>query len=106
MDNGLSVSLDNPEARGSEPEQAWPRQYIEAFEDCGKMFLGGKTFMDDFREDQYGEERRTNPYYPWASKQEWDFALWLLHSGLSMAAINYLLSLKIVSDCTSVCLTF
>ena len=25
MDNGLSVSLDNPEAKELGPEQAWPR---------------------------------------------------------------------------------
>lgn len=62
--------------------------------------------MDNFRKDQYVEERRANLYYPWASRQAWDVTLWLLCSGLSMAAVSSLLLLEIVSDCTFVCLTF
>jgi hypothetical protein len=68
------------------------------FEGCGEIFPGGKSFMDDFWADQYADQRRENIYYPWASKQEWAFASWLLCSRLSMAAVDDLLSLKIVSD--------
>ncbi|KIK22282.1 hypothetical protein PISMIDRAFT_102704, partial [Pisolithus microcarpus 441] len=38
-----------------------------------------------------------NIYFPWASRQEWVFASWLLQSCLSMAAMNSLLSLEIIS---------
>ncbi|KAF8547254.1 hypothetical protein OG21DRAFT_1380838, partial [Imleria badia] len=38
----------------------------------------GKTYMDTFNEDQYAEKRQENAYYPWASKEEWAFASWLL----------------------------
>ena len=85
------------------PEQLCLRRFMETFKGCGKTFPGGKTFMDKFRKDQYAEERRENIYYPWASKQEWAFASWLLHSRLSIVAINSLLSLDIVSNSVSLC---
>ncbi|KAI6042111.1 hypothetical protein EDC04DRAFT_2564605 [Pisolithus marmoratus] len=37
-------------------------------------------------------------YFPWASRQEWAFALWLLQSRLSMAAVDNLLSLEIMKN--------
>ena len=43
------------------------------------------------------DQCRENIFYPWASKQEWAFTSWLLRSHLSMAAIDSLLSLDIVS---------
>ncbi|KAN0086064.1 hypothetical protein V8E55_007198 [Tylopilus felleus] len=67
------------------------------FEGCGAMFPGGKTFMGMFRADQYAEQRQENLYFPWASKQEWVFASWLLRSHLSMAVINSFLSLDIMT---------
>ena len=57
--------------------------------------------MDQFRNDQYGEQWQEKIYFPWASRQEWGFAFWLLHSCLSMAVIDDLLSLKLVSSNTS-----
>ena len=54
--------------------------------------------MDEFWDDQYVAQRQENVFYPWASKQEWAFASWLLRSHLSMAAINSLLLLDIVSS--------
>ena len=79
-------------------EQLGPGRFVETFEGCGETFPGGKTFMGDFWADQYTEQRCENVYYPWASKQEWAFASWLLRSRLSMAAIDSLLSLDIVSN--------
>lgn len=81
---------------GPPPEQLRPGRFVEMFEGCAESFPGGKTFMDVFREDQYAEQRRENRYFPFASKQEWDFASWTLRSRLSMAAIDSLLSLDIV----------
>ncbi|KIK80760.1 hypothetical protein PAXRUDRAFT_157832 [Paxillus rubicundulus Ve08.2h10] len=71
------------------------RKFVELYEGCSKVFPGGKTFMDSFREDGYTDERWENLYFPWASQEEWAFASWLLHSWLSMAAIDTLLLLKI-----------
>jgi hypothetical protein len=53
--------------------------------------------MDRFDLDQYAEERKSNLFYPFASKQDWDVGYWLLSSGLSMAAIDEFLSLELVS---------
>ncbi|KAI6002437.1 hypothetical protein F5J12DRAFT_686084, partial [Pisolithus orientalis] len=38
-----------------------------------------------------------NLYYPFNSHNEWELASWLLHSGLSMRAIDSFLSLSIIS---------
>lgn len=72
--------------------------FTEIYEGCSEAFPGGKTFMDSFREDQYAEERKVNPYFPFASQEEWQFASWLLRSRLSLTAIDSLLSLDIVSQ--------
>ena len=53
--------------------------------------------MDVFWQDKYAQEQQENLYYPFASDEEWEFSSWCLHSGLSMAAIDSLLSLSIVS---------
>ena len=71
--------------------------FTEMYEGCSEAFLGGKTFMDSFREDQYAEERKANPHFPFASQEEQQFASWLLRSRLSLTAIDSLLSLDIVS---------
>ena len=58
---------------------------------------GGETFMDKFDQDRFAEERKQNIYYPFADRDDWEMGYWLLNSGLSMAAINKFLSLKLVS---------
>ena len=93
-----SGPLTSNPPHGSEPEQIGPTRFIETYEGCVETFPGGQTFMDQFRNDQYAEQRQENTYFPWASRQEWGFVSWLLHSHLSMVAINILLSLEIVSS--------
>ena len=94
--NDPSTPFDDPHE--SQREQLpGPGGFVEAYEGCTEAFPGGETFMGQFRCDQYAEQRRENNYFPWASRQEWGFASWLLRSRLSMAAIDSLLSLEIVS---------
>ena len=64
---------------------------------CSKSYTGGATFMDLFWQDKYAEEQRVNLYFPFASAEEWQFSSWCMWLGLSMAAIDSLLSLSIVS---------
>lgn len=97
---------NDPGIAGVGPEQLRPERFVETFKGCGVIFPSGRTFMDQFKEDQFAEQRRENIYYPWASKQEWAFALWLLRSQLSMVAIDNLLSLNIVSSRVSLCPIF
>jgi hypothetical protein len=54
--------------------------------------------MDLFDADQFADQRKTNLYYPFASHEDWEFASFLLRSSLSMAEIDELLSLDLVSD--------
>ena len=71
-------------------------KFTEWYAGCSEAFPGGNTFMDFFETDQYAEERKTNLYFPFASREEWQFASWLLRSRLSLAAIDSLLSLDLV----------
>ncbi|KAI5993707.1 hypothetical protein F5J12DRAFT_698290, partial [Pisolithus orientalis] len=66
------------------------------FEGTAKMFGLGPTFMDKFNGDQFSNLWPSNLYYPFNSHNEWELALWLLHSGLSMRAIDSFLSLSII----------
>ncbi|KIM68965.1 hypothetical protein SCLCIDRAFT_19650 [Scleroderma citrinum Foug A] len=64
-----------------------------------RQLPGTARFVETYQgNDQYAEQQRQNIYFPWASRQEWAFALWLLRSRLSMAVIDSLLSLEIVSS--------
>lgn len=70
--------------------------YIEVHPAAGKILGHGSTFMDDFEADPYANERRDLPYYPFASRDEWELASFLLRSPLSMKSIDMFLSLSMV----------
>lgn len=69
---------------------------VEMFPRASQTFPHGQTFMDQFFSDKYGELRKDNLFYPFASQQDWQVASWLLRSRLSMAAIDGFLSLDLV----------
>ena len=54
--------------------------------------------MDVFDADPCAEKRKDNLYYPFASRQEWEIASFLLCSSLSMSAVDEFLSLNLVSS--------
>lgn len=81
-------------------------KFVEMYEGCSEAFPGGRTFMDEFWRDKHAAERRENLYFPFASREEWQFASWLLRSRLSLSAINSLLSLDIVRGMVSRSLFF
>ena len=68
----------------------------DEFQGACLTFGKGKTFLEDFTMDPYAAERKVNLYYPFALKEEWELASFLLLSGLSMASITKFLSLKLV----------
>lgn len=70
--------------------------YINKYPGSAEVFGPGKNFMDHFDADQYSSERKEHLYYPFASRDEWEFASYLLQSNLSMAAIDKLLKLELV----------
>lgn len=71
--------------------------YVEEYKGAAKTFGPGVTFMSEFDSDEHAAKRAENPYYPFASKDEWELAAYLLRSDLSMASIDAFLSLKRVS---------
>jgi hypothetical protein len=69
---------------------------------AGKIYGQGKTFMDTYHNNQYNSICQDNPYYPFASAQDWEVADFLLCSPLSMAQIDKFIKLKLV--CVPACL--
>lgn len=80
-------------------EDSTPPQFYTDFYPGAAQILSGKgqTFLDNFDEDQYADERKNNLFYPFLSQEEWELASFLLQSSLSMAAIDQFLSLQAVS---------
>ncbi|KAI6040096.1 hypothetical protein EDC04DRAFT_2602739 [Pisolithus marmoratus] len=62
------------------------------------VYPGGTTFMDQFFDIQYVTLWQQNLYYPFTSGADWQLASWLLHSHLSMSAINEFLSLQLIKE--------
>ena len=88
------MDIDSDHGDGT---QALQQRFTETYEGCGWTFPGGMTFMDLFWQDEHAEKRQENLYFPFASCDEWQFTSWCLHSRLSMATINSLLSLNVIS---------
>ena len=70
--------------------------YKEVFTDAGARYGRGSTFMEQFDNDRFSEERANNLYYPFANRADWEIGEWLLRSNLSMSAIDEFMSLEIV----------
>jgi hypothetical protein len=70
--------------------------FIEEYEGVAKEYGAGTTLMKEFDSDQYTKERVANLYYPFASRDEWELASFLLRSGLSKTSITSFLSLTLV----------
>ena len=75
-----------------------PTRHFEQHPSAAKAFGAGSTFMNKFDNDQHSNYRKENLFYPFASREEWQLASFLLRSGMSMALINEFLSLDLVWD--------
>jgi hypothetical protein len=75
--------------------------FTEFYPGASTIFGSGPTFMDNFDSDQFSNERQVHPHYPFASKDEWQVASFLLRSGLSMAALDQFFKLELVGDLLS-----
>jgi hypothetical protein len=69
----------------------------DEFADAAHVWGAGETFMGKFDLDDFADQRKENLYYPFASKEDWEMAAFLLRSGMSMALIDEFLKLQIVS---------
>ena len=82
-------------------------QYIrEDFPGGGGFAVQGTTFMEQFDKDLHSRERSKNPYYPFASRQEWQLGYFLLSSRMSLALINEFLRLDLVRSLPDIRQTF
>lgn len=70
------------------------KEHPRAAYDYGK----GDTVLDAIDNDQFAEQRRTNIYHPFKSKEDFEFGSWLIRSGVSMAEIDKFLKLSHVSS--------
>ncbi|KAJ3888382.1 hypothetical protein GG344DRAFT_53732 [Lentinula edodes] len=72
--------------------------YQIPFPNASQIVGQGATFMDDFNDDRFADERGSNLYYPFASRPEWETASFLLNSSLSMQEIDIYLKLDLVGN--------
>lgn len=75
--------------------------FIEKYPGAAQTFGRAKTFMDTFDADCHADKRKDHPYYPFASRNEWELASFLLRSNLSMTSIDNFLKLELVSGSVS-----
>ncbi|ETW78381.1 hypothetical protein HETIRDRAFT_325629 [Heterobasidion irregulare TC 32-1] len=68
----------------------------DLFPGAGKTYGQAPTFMDTFDADIHAEKRVDNIFYPFANKDDWEMASFLLRSGLSVAKTDEFLSLNYV----------
>ncbi|KAJ3911867.1 hypothetical protein F5877DRAFT_54813 [Lentinula edodes] len=68
------------------------------FPGAGKVVSCGATYLDDFNDDRFSEERKENLYYPFSSRPEWEMASFLLNSSLSMQEIDHYLQLELTKQ--------
>jgi hypothetical protein len=72
-------------------------RFVQEYDGAAKTFGPGTTFTQQFECDEFAEERAQNLYYPFTSRAEWELAVFLLRSDLSLAALDMFLSLNLVS---------
>ncbi|KAG2122736.1 hypothetical protein DEU56DRAFT_745840 [Suillus clintonianus] len=71
---------------------------VDYFPDPPLAYQDGYTFLDLFDADENSVYRKTNLYFPFSSRRDWQVAAWLLRSGLSMGKIDSFLSLDMIKD--------
>ena len=87
---------DTPPFEDTSPFEDNPTPVVDDHPNVLSLYQGGTVFLDQFFSDEYATLRQENLYYPSVLGVDWELALWLLHSHLSMAAIDEFLSLQLV----------
>ncbi|KAG1846143.1 hypothetical protein C8R48DRAFT_779637 [Suillus tomentosus] len=85
-----SIPRDKTQGESSEVTDHFPNPPL-AFEE-------GYTFLSLFDSDENSTYCKTNLYYPFSCRKEWQVASWLLRSGLSMGKIDSFLALEMIKD--------
>jgi hypothetical protein len=90
-DNFEDVNTEQPPA---DLDASLP--FVEQYANASEIHGRGSTFMDQFYQDKHSQHRADNIFYPFASKQDWEIASWMVRSNLSMAIIDEFLSIELV----------
>ena len=86
--NDISYNAQDLDLNNEPVPSATSLWNVEEFLGASHSYPGGSTFMGQFSSDQYSEICKEILFYLFTSQQDWKIALWLLHSCLSMVAIN------------------
>jgi hypothetical protein len=97
FDNVLDTQMDDINITQDDSDSS-TLPFQELYPGAARTFGCGATFMDVFDADIHAETRKQYPYYPFASKEEWQLAAFLLRSDLSMNSIDKFLKLDLVSN--------
>ncbi|KAG1876909.1 hypothetical protein C8R48DRAFT_768476 [Suillus tomentosus] len=73
-------------------------EVTDYFPNSPLAYEDGYTFLGLFDADENSVYRKTNLYFPFSSRRDWQVAAWLLRSGLSMGKIDSFLSLDMIKD--------
>ncbi len=70
---------------------------------AGKVYGKGRTILQEIDDkDKYKTERKTNVYYPFMSRQDFEMGAWLSQSNASMSQIDDFLKLSYVRLISSI----
>ena len=96
--NDVEMTQDDQGASSKASSSNVPEsRYREDFTGASVAYGTGETFMEKFDSDGFTEQRKDNPYYPFASKADWEMGSFLIWLRLSMANIDIFLKLESVS---------
>ncbi|KAG0693674.1 hypothetical protein DFH29DRAFT_1007042 [Suillus ampliporus] len=84
--------------RGFGQDEDRDAEVTDYFPEPPVAFEHGYTFLSLFDSDENSIYRKTNLYYLFLSRREWQVAAWLLRSGLSMGKIDSFLALEMIQD--------
>ncbi|KAG1810602.1 uncharacterized protein BJ212DRAFT_1484180 [Suillus subaureus] len=70
--------------------------FVDWYPEASQSYGKGYTFLNLFNSDENSVYCAKNPYYLFSGRKDWEIALWLLHSGLSMGKIDSFLSLEMI----------
>lgn len=68
--------------------------FVKEYTGSAQIFGTGPTFLDKFDMDKYSPHRKTNLYYPFASREEWEYSFFLVRSNMNLAHVDELLKLE------------
>jgi hypothetical protein len=86
-----TMDIDEPASDG-----AGAKSYLEYFPAAAMTASGTDTFLNRFHADEHADKRGEHPFYPFATRGEWQLASWLIRNNISVASTDEFLKLDYV----------